>query len=177
MSKDLRNNIKTILKDYLNEARLSDIVKFINSDDDDLEGEIKKHLSTDFVMDMGLPTQLTLKKRYKNKKVKVYFTWYDNSVHDLKLRIKERTSFKKISEFVDMFKEVINNIFPDELEKNIISSGRYGIMVREYGLGIIIGVNVNQLFYENKNEIKINVLTIMPNSQLDRKSIKYLFEY
>jgi len=169
----VRSVIKKILKEYLEEARLSDLLRVTGSKND-LHAYIEKEKSKDFEIDRELPTQLTLKKRYNNKKIKVYFNWFDNSKHDLKKRIKERTNFKTITEFAKVFNRGINYILPDELGVNISDNGRYGINLSEYNITIIFSVNLNNF---DSQQIEINVITILPKNQIDEKNIIKVFVY
>lgn len=175
----LQRSIKKVLKEYLEEARLSDLLR-VTGDKSDLHKYIEKEKSKEFEVDRELPVQLTLKKRYHdNKKIKVYFKWYDNSKHDLKKRIKERTNFKTISEFVEVFKDVINYILPDKLGLNISENGRYAINLTEYGITILLSINLDNFdTFDKKNKtVDINVITILPKNQIDKKNIIHFFAY
>ena len=173
---NLQESIRRIVKEYIEEARLSDLLRVTgDKDKTDLHSYIEKEKSKEFEIDRELPTQLTLKKRYNNRdKIKVYFKWYDNSKHDLKKRIKERTNFKSISEFTEVFKNAINYILPSQLGVTISESGRYAINLIEYGITIILSIDLNR--FDNK-EIDINVITVLPKNQIDRKNILHFFAY
>lgn len=170
---NLQKSIRKVLKEYIEEARLSDILR-VTGDKNDLHTYIEKEKSKKFEADRNLPKELTLKKRYNNKKIKVYFDWYDTYEHDLKKRIEGRTSFKTITEFTDKFKEVINSILPDQLGVNINENGRFAIKLQEYKITIIFTIDLNDF---DKNQININILTILPKIQIDMKNVRYYFEY
>jgi hypothetical protein len=170
---NLQENIRKVIKEYLEEARLSDLLR-VTGNKNDLHDYIEKEKSKEFEIDRELPTQLTLKKRYNNKKIKVYFNWYDTSKHDLKRRIKERTSFKTITEFTEVFKNVFNYILSDELGGGISENGRYAITLSEYNITIIIQINLN---YFDNQRIDINIITLLPKSQIDKKNIIQSFVY
>lgn len=170
---NLKESIRKVLKEYLEEARLSDILK-ITGDRSELHNYIEKEKSKEFEIDRDLPTQLTLKKRYNNKKIKVYFNWFDTSKHDLKRRIKERTNFRTISEFAQEFNDSINYILPDELGVNINENGRYGINLTENQITIIFSIKLDKL---DDNQIDINVITVLPKNQIDKKNILNFFVY
>ena len=170
---NLQKAIRKVLKEYIEEARLSDLLR-VKGDKSDLHTYIEKEKSKEFEVDRNLPKELTLKKRYNNKKIKVYFDWYDTYEHDLKKRIKERTSFKTITEFTDKFKNVINSILPDQLGVNINENGRFAINIQEYKITIIFTINLNDF---DKNQISINILTILPKNEIDMKNVRYYFEY
>jgi len=170
---NLQESIKRIIKEYIEEARLSDLLR-VSGDKSELHTYIEKEKSKDFEIDRELTTQLTLKKRYNNKKIKVLFKWFDNSKHDLKKRIKERTSFKTISEFTEIFKDSINSILPEKLGVNISENGRYALKLSEYNLTIIFSINLDDF---KDNIIKLTVITILPKSQVDTKNILYYFVY
>lgn len=170
---NLQESIRRIVKEYLEEARLADLLR-VTGDKNDLHAYIEKEKSKEFEVDRELPTQLTLKKRYNNKKIKVYFNWYDTSKHDLKKRIKERTSFKTITEFTEVFKDAFNYILPDELGDGIIENGRYAIVLTEYNITIIFHIDLDDF---NNQQIDINIITLLPKSQIDQKNIVQLFVY
>jgi hypothetical protein len=170
---NLQESIRRILKEYLEEARLSDLLK-VTGNKNELHKYIEKEKSKDFEIDRELPTQLTLKKRYNNKKIKVFFNWFDDSKHDLKKRIKERTNFKTISEFAEIFNQAINYILPDQLGVNINENGRFAINLSEYNITIIFSINLDDF---DNNQMEVNVITILSKSQIDQKNIKYFFVY
>lgn len=170
---NLQESIRRVVKEYLEEARLADLLR-VTGDKNDLHAYIEKEKSKEFEVDRELPTQLTLKKRYNNKKVKVYFNWYDTSKHDLKKRIKERTSFRTITEFTEAFKDAFNYILPDKLGDGISENGRYAIILSEYNITIIFQINLN---YFDNQRIDINIITLLPKSQIDEKNIAQLFVY
>lgn len=173
MYMSLEKSIRKILREYIEEARLSDLLT-LKGDGGELHSYIEKEKSKKFEVDRGFPTEMTLKKRFKNKKIKVYFTWYDTSEHDLKKRIIDRTSFKSISEFASTFKETINKMLPDELGFSIIDNDRFAISLKEYDISIIFNIDLRNL---EKNIININVLTILPHSQIDTRNIENYFVY
>ena len=170
---NLQKSIRKVLKEYIEEARLSDILR-VTGDKNDLHTYIEKEKSKEFEIDRDLPTQLTLKKRYNNKKIKVYFNWFDTSKHDLKRRIKERTNFRTISEFTQEFNDSINYILPDELGVNINENGRYGINLTENQITIIFSIKLDKL---DDNQIDINIITVLPKNQIDKKNILNFFVY
>jgi len=170
---NLQESIRKILREYLEEARLSDLLR-VTGDKNDLHTYIEKEKSKEFEIDRELPTQLTLKKRYNNKKIKVYFNWFDNSKHDLKKRIKERTNFRTITEFAEEFNKSINYILPDELGDGISENGRYAINFSEYNITIIFSINLDNF---DSQQIDINIITVLPKNQIDQKNIIQLFVY
>lgn len=165
--------LKILVEECIEEARLSDLLK-ITGDNSELHKYIEKEKSKSFDIDRELPTQLTLKKRYNNKKIKVFFKWYDTAKHNLKKRIAERTNLKSISEFTNIFNEAINNMLPSQLGVNISENGRYGINVTEYGLTIIFYIDLNN--FDDK-KININIITILPKGDVDEKNLLNLFLY
>lgn len=170
---NLKESIRRIVKEYLKEVRLSDIMR-VNGDKNDLHNYIEKEKSKEFEVDRDLLKELTLKKRYNNKKIKVYFNWFDNSKHDLKKRIKERTSFKTITEFTEVFKDAFNYILPDKLGNGIDKNGRYAVTLKEYNITIIFQINLK---YIDNQRIIVNVITLLPGNQVDPRNITQIFVY
>jgi len=170
---NLQKNIRRILREYLEEARFADIVR-VTGDKNDLHTHIEKEKSKEFEVDRELPTQLTLKKRYNNKKIKIYINWFDTSEHDLKKRIKERTSFKTITEFTEVFKNVFNYILPNQLDYGISENGRYAIILKEYNITMIFHINLDN--FDNQ-QIDVNIITLLPKIQIDERNIIEIFVY
>ena len=170
---NIQKSIRKILREYLEEARLSDLLR-VTGNKNELHKQIEKEISKEFEIDRELPTQLTLKKRYNNKKIKVYFSYYDNLKHNLKQRIKERTSFKSISEFAEIITDVVNYVLPDELGDNINQNGKYAVKVMEKQLTIIFSVNLNNI---KDNQIQINIITVLSKTQIEEHDIIHSFIY
>lgn len=170
---NLQESIRRIVKEYLEEARLADLLR-VTGDKNDLHDYIEKEKSKEFEVDRELPKELTLKKRYDNKKIKVYFNWYDNSKHDLKKRIKDRTSFRTITEFTEAFTKAFNHILPDKLGNGIDKNGRYAVTLKEYNITIIFQINLR---YIDNQRISVNVITLLPGNQVDPRNITQIFVY
>lgn len=170
---NLQESIRRIVKEYLEEARLADLLR-VTGDKNDLHDYIEKEKSKEFEVDRELPKELTLKKRYENKKIKVYFNWYDNSKHDLKKRIKERTSFRTITEFTEAFTKAFNYILSGKLGDGIDKNGRYAVTLKEYNITIIFQINLR---YIDNQRISVNVITLLPGNQVDPRNITQIFVY
>ena len=169
----MKDQILLILKEYIEEARLSDVLK-VTGDKTDLHKYIEKEKSKEFEIDRGFPTQLTLKKRYNNKKIKVHFNWHDILKHDLKKRIKERTSFKSISEFTELFKDVVNYLLPNFLGVKISQNGKYVVFLTEYNLALLFSINLDHF---DEDGLDMTVITVLPKTQVDKRDIVDFFEY
>lgn len=168
-------SILKILSEYIEEARLSDLIGNVRGNDVDLVKHIEKERDSDFIEDRNLPTQTTLKKRYNKKKIKVWFNWYDTENHNLITRIINRTNFKSVDEFGDVFINVMNIIFPDYLEYPINQNGRYGIYVEEYNISIVFSVRLNNVMDSKNKDIHINVITILTGDSIMKKAVKDIF--
>lgn len=168
-------SILKILSEYIEEARLSDLISNVRGNDVDLVKRIEKERDADFIEDRNLPTQTTLKKRYNNKKIKVWFDWYDTEVHNLITRIINRTNFKSVDEFSNEFIKAINIIFPDNLEYPINQNGRYGIYIEKYNISILFSLRLNKIMDSKNKDIYINVITVLTGDSIMKKTIKNLF--
>ena len=67
---NLQKSIRKVLREYIEEARLSDLIRVVG-DKSDLHTYIEKEKSKKFEVDRDLPKELTLKKRYNNKKMSI----------------------------------------------------------------------------------------------------------
>ena len=171
----MQSTIKRILKEYLEEARLSDLLSNISGDDEELRNRIETERDAEFNVDRELPTQTTLKKRYKKNKLKVYFKWYDTATHSIKQRIGDRSNFKSITEFVNVFNDAFNKLLPDYIGYYINNNDRYGIYLQEYNITIIFQIRLNGVQHGNNKELFVDVITILPGNSVDKKTIKELF--
>ena len=159
----------------LDEARFSDLISKINVNDNELSDRIEREQKIKFNIDRELPTQTTLKQRYKNNKLKLWIKWFDTITHNIKNRLKDRTNFKTMSEFVDEFLKVINIVLPDYIGYYIQKGGKYGIYIKEYNITIIFSINLNGVQYGNNKELYMNVITILSGNSVDEKTIEKLF--
>ena len=171
----LQESIRKILKEYLEEARLSDLLSNISGGDDELRNRIETERDADFSIDRELPKQTTLKKWYKKNKLKVYFKWNDTATHSIKQRIGDRSNFKNITEFINVFNDVFNKLLPDYIGYYINTNDRYGIYIQEYNITIIFQIRLNGVQYGNNKELYVYVITILPGNSVDKKTIKELF--
>lgn len=168
-------SILKILSENIEEVRLSDLISNVYGNDERLVNRIEKEIDSDFIEDRNLPTQTTLKTRYNKKKIKVWFDWYDTNAHSLITRIINRTNFKSVDEFSNVFISVINYIFPDSLGYPINQNGRYGIYIKEYNVSIVFSVRLNNVMDSKNKEIYVNVITILTGDSIMEKSVKYKF--
>lgn len=145
------------------EARLSDIVRLSSDDkDSDIYQHISKLKDSEFDFSKNLLKYITLRKRIDNKKVQFKIEWNDTSIHDLKIRIKDRTSFKSIEEFNSFFKSIMNQIFPKMVGKELFKTGNYSIYIKEYNFSIIISFNIADYI---RNNYSILIKTILPGKK------------
>lgn len=139
------------------EARFQDIFK---SDDEKLNS-----YKTDFDDKDNFLKFITT--RHKGKKIRFEINYNHNINHDLKNRIKNRTSLKSITEFNEIFKQSLEELFSkyyDEVDTN----GSYSLYIKEYEFSIILNIDYksNRLFIKTikhgmdsinvKNIIQIN---------------------
>ena len=171
----MKFTIRRILKEYLEEARLSDLLSNISGNDEELRNRIETERDADFNIDRELPTQTTLKKWYKKNKLKVYFKWYDTATHSIKQRIGDRSNFKSITEFVNVFNGAFNKLLPEYIGYYISTDDRYGVYIQEYNITIIFNIKLNGVQYGNNTELYVDVITILPGNSADKKTIKELF--
>jgi len=145
-------------KDFVNEARLSDISFLFGDEKNDIFNKLKGDINKDFSIDKNLIKYITLKNRIKNNKIRFTIEYYDIVSHDIKVKIKERTSLKCVDEFNDLIEYSINFLFPDKLD-DLTHNGKYGIYFIEYDTTLIYLFNIDEYL---KNDYKIKLITIMP---------------
>lgn len=170
----MKSTIKRIIKEYLEEARLSDLLSNV-SGDVELRNRIESERDKEFTIDRELPTQTTLKKRYKKNKLKVHYKWNDTATHSIKQRIGNRSNFKSITEFTNVFNDAFNKLLPEYIGYYINTNDRYGIYISEYNITIIFEIRLNGVQYGNNKELYIDVITILSSNTVDKKTIKELF--
>jgi len=168
-------SILEVLSNYIEEARFSDILNRISGDDKFMLDTLKKERDRKFTEDRNLPTQTTLKKRYNNKKIKVWFNWNHTAKHNLVSRIENRTNLKSINEFSEIFINAINTILPDYIGYPINRDGRYGIYLEEDNISIIFYIKLNRVPFGESNEIYVDVITILTGEKIIPKTVQDVF--
>jgi hypothetical protein len=142
------------------EARLADLLNI--KGDSDLAKEMSKIKDAEFDITKKLVRFVTLKKRVNNKKIQFEISWNDTAKHNLVKRIKERTSFGSVEDFNQYFKGEFNNIFPDMVGKELISSGRYSLYSKEYNFSIIMDFSIDEYIDDIYD---VNIVTILPGKK------------
>lgn len=142
------------------EARLADLLNI--KGDSDLAKEMSKIKDAEFDITKKLVRFVTLKKRVNNKKIQFEISWNDTAKHNLVKRIKERTSFGSVEDFNQYFKGEFNNIFPDMVGKELISSGRYSLYSKEYNFSIIMDFSIDEYI---DGIYDVNIVTILPGKK------------
>ena len=142
--------------DIFLESRLSDNLKKL-SGEGDLFNQIKQESERDFEIERDLIKYITLKKRISNKKVRFKIEYFDIVKHNIKQRIKDRTSFKNIEEFNNIIEDMLNYLFPDNIQEMCVD-GKYAVYFEEYNFTIIFGFKLNDYLNSNYN---LNIITII----------------
>lgn len=141
------------------EARLADLVNLTSKNDKELSDKIQKFKDMEFDVNKKLVKFITLKKRVNNTKLRFVIDWNDSVSHDLIKRISNRTSFKSVEEFNTFFIDIINNVFPDQIGKDIYNKGKYAIYHKDYNITVIIAFDIERYM---KKKYEISVVTILP---------------
>ena len=149
--------------DLFCEARLSDVSK---SKDE----YINSHLNKEFNKDTTLTNNVDLIKFNEKLKVK----WYDKEYHNIIKKIKDRTSFKNISEWNEFFSEIMNNLFETHFDI-IHETGEYNISkdidvclaITEYNLYLLMSIDFEKLF----NAPEVFIVTLLPNKCKDKNEL------
>jgi hypothetical protein len=143
------------------EASIGDLMKIKSNDLD--ESELLKHINRiakkEFDINQQFPKEIDLKDDC-TLRVK----WYNTATHNLGKRIKERTSFKSLDDFIEYLQSVFNIIFPDKCGKELFEKGRYSIYLKEYNISILIEFDLNK---NMGNTYYIDVVTILPGKKGD----------
>lgn len=141
------------------EARLADLINLTSNNDKELSDKIQKFKDMEFDVNKKLVKFITLKKRVNNNKLRFSIDWNDSVSHDLIKRISNRTSFKSVEEFNNFFIDIINNVFPDKIGKDIYNKGKYAIYHKTYNITVIIAFDIEKYM---KKKYEISVVTILP---------------
>ena len=142
------------------EARLSDVLNI--KGDGDLVKQMTKIKDAEFDVNKKLVRFITLKKRVNNKKIRFEIEWNDSATHNLLKRIQERTSFNSVEEFNQYFKDQFNQIFPDMVGKELLSSGRYSLYSSEYNFTIIMHFDIDEY---SDGIYEVRIITILPGKK------------
>jgi len=168
-------SILEVLSNYIEEARFSDIITSVSGEDESMVNRFEFEKNRKFTENRALPTQTTLKKRYNNKKVKVWFEWNHNIKHNLISRIGNRTNLKSVKEFTELFIGAMNTILPDYIGYLINGNDTYAVYLEEDNISIIFYINLNGLL-NNSNVINVDVKTVLTGLPGDRKRIRDIFQ-
>jgi hypothetical protein len=138
------------------ENKLIDISS-INGDSDILL-KFKEYQNKNFIIDVNLKKYVTLKKRINNKKIRFEIKYNHNNKHNIIERIEDRTNLKSILEFNDKIEYVINELFPDKIDKDINVNGTYSIYLKNSNYTFIFKINYDNI---KKETYKIYLKTII----------------
>ena len=133
------------------EARLADLLNI--KGDSDFAKELTNIKDKEFDVSANLPTQIDLESGDILK-----IRWNDTATHNLVKKIKERTTFASVEDFISYLQKKLCEIFPYKIGKELFQSGRYTIYLKEYNISIIIGFDLNR----NMENYFIDVITILP---------------
>ena len=122
------------------EVRLSDVANIIGG-----------HIEFDDDDDNKFLKFKTISKRINNKKIRLSINWNHSLKHDLLKKLKERTSFKNISELNDLIEKGLDELFIKNI--NYIDNNTYSLWFSEYNFSVITNINL-------KNS-EINIITIL----------------
>ena len=167
-------SILEVLSNYIEEVRFSDALTSISGVDKSMVNRFEIEKNRKFTEDRALPTQTTLKNRYNNKKVKVWFEWNHSIKHDLIKRIGNRTNLKSVEEFTEVFIDAMNTILPDYIGYLIDGNDTYAVYLEEDNISIIFYINLNGLLNKS-NVINVDVKTVLTGPPGDRKRIRDIF--
>ena len=123
------------------EARLSDVLNI--KSDTNLSKKIQKLKDKEYDFSKKLLKSLYLDNKENGKKILFKILWNDTLLHNIQVKLKERTSFKSAEEFNSVLRIVINKIFPKMAEKDLNKTGRYAIYLKEYNITIIAGFKLS----------------------------------
>lgn len=151
------------------EVRLGDSI--IRTQTRDTSNPLYQKISTDMMYTKADFKRDTLIDRifiHKPRKV-LLFKWNHDNEHDLKNRLRDRTSFRSVSEFNEMFENIIRHIFDGhELEggEYFKSSFRtYALHLMNTKINIIISFDYNQYIGSSPTlVIVIRSVVSLPNS-------------
>ena len=156
-------------KEFLSESKFRDIA--INKSKDK---EIDILINKNFIDDSPLIHNVYLEDYGVNLK----FEYYDTPTHDIKTKIKDRTSLKSVSEFNDIFSKTMAYLIPDKLgpTNEIDKKGCYALYLKENNFFILVNIDPvslmdGYLFINGKRtntKYHSYVVTIHNNSSLEK---------
>ena len=134
----------------------------INGDSETLK-KFKDYQNQKFIEDTNLKKYITLKQRIDNKKVRFEISYNHNKNHNLLDRIKNRTDLKSISEFNEKIEFVINELFPNLLNKDINVDGNYSIYLKNSNYTLSFNIKYNEIVREIYKIYLITTISGMSN--------------
>lgn len=140
------------------EARLSSVCKMAYGS---IDPRIEKYLNATFKNDAKLIDKIYIPRFKKDIKIE----WFNYKYHNMISKIKGRTQIQSISEFNEIFRTAIIELFENhynEIEQKKKNDWRrYSLFLKDRNLHIIISLCVSNLFHQEDS--KIFILTIMSN--------------
>jgi hypothetical protein len=130
---------------FLLEIKLADVFNIKGDYNKDIFKKIKQYDNNNFIEDVKFKKYITLNKRIDNKKTRFKIQYNHNLTHDLITRIKNRTNLKSISEFNDKIEYIINELFPNKLDKDINVNGLYSIYLKNSNYTVSFDINYNDI--------------------------------
>ena len=141
-----------------------DLSKITSTNKNNFYDIINDYQNDTFVDDTNLVNKIIIPKY--NKIINI--EWNHKELHDLKIRIQNRTNCKSITEFNQLFQECLNLLFTEYFYEFDKLQFKYTIHLVQRNINFIIKLNYDDLF---KNETKIKIVTIVNSSVLDYKNI------
>lgn len=135
-----------IMKFSIFESRFSDLATITRigntTEDDEFYKTARSNVDNSFIKDESL-----IEKVYcHNPRKVVRIKWNSSTTHNIVQKIKERTTHRSVSEFNDIFQQVIESIIPSEIGNQIDRSGTYALYLNEHHYYILIEIDYNRIF-------------------------------
>jgi len=136
------------------EAKFANLVKIIGDSD-----SFKSSIYVEFY-DEELLSGIYLKDFDKHIKI----DWNHNEKHDMKLKIKERSQIRSISEFNEIFEKVLIDLFNNHFNDITTEYENYDLHLTESKIHLLSAIDYHKLFTDIASIFVVTLLTHSPKS-------------
>ena len=143
------------------EAKLGKLAKIIGNDDN-----ITKLENSDFD-DADLITEIKL-ENFGDKII--HIRWNHTDKHNIKNKIRDRSQIYNVSEFNNIFKNIIIELFDNHFDDIKDGVDEYDLRLNDSGLDILTIIKYDNLF---RDYTQFFIITVLPHPDYNKEMIEF----
>lgn len=149
------------------EARLIDVMAGIKGNDSEILDKFKDYQrqseNDNFDKSAHLILTALLDKKYQGRQIKLKIRYGHTQTHDLIKRIEERTDLKSVKEFNEKITQVIRELIPGHIDKEITpENDKYSVFLEYSKYTLIFTIKYNHIISNNPSLV---LNTIIPGKK------------